>query len=406
MLSGEAEALAEDARGLSVDDHDVDDDASASSGPDEQAIPDLEDAADDAEEEEKEDVRAANASLPTGDDGEEETGSVAASEPDLEQRANPLQSNENDSRGAETADEEEQQPDIGVEVESEDDGDHEGHDQADGDSFASPSTPATSRSQSTQPQPKQQQLARGKRSKAKRAQKKYAEQDEEDRALAMQLLGSSRGQERKKAVEEDKTAREAKAQADRERRKAQHAKAAERERLRHERLEKAAAEGTADLEEGDEQSKEQLEQERRELLDIDRLVPYPQPGDELLAAIPVVAPWTAMARQKYKIKLQPGNVKKGKAVKEILGFWTTLDKKGPKVVDESSKDKERVWRRELDLLKEWRAEEVVGYVPVKGCRIVQGGGIGGGVGSGSAGGKGKGSAGAKGKSGGGGKKGR
>lgn len=405
MLSGEAEALAEDARGLSVDDHDLDDDASASSGPDEQAIPDLEDAADDAEEEKREDAQATNANLPTEDDGEEETRSVAASEPELEQRANPLQSNGNDSRGAETVDEEEQQPEIGVEVDSEDDGDHEGHDQADGDSFASPSTPATSRFQSTQPQPKQQQLARGKRSKAKRAQKKYAEQDEEDRALAMQLLGSSRGQERKKAVEEDKAAREAKAQADRERRKAQHAKAAERERLRHERLEKAAAEGTADLEEGDEQSKEQLEQERRELLDIDRLVPYPQPGDELLAAIPVVAPWTAMARQKYKIKLQPGNVKKGKAVKEILGFWTTLDKKGPKVVDESSKDKERVWRRELDLLKEWRAEEVVGYVPVKGCRIVQGGGIGGGVGSGSAGGKGKGSAGAKGKNGGG-KKGR
>ncbi|KIV83246.1 hypothetical protein PV11_05291 [Exophiala sideris] len=395
MLSGEAEALADDAQGLSLDEQDLAEEAEAASEQDEDAVPDLEDAADDAEEEEKEDAQATDVHV--GDDGEEddheETGSVAASEPG-EQRANPLQSNVHDSRGAGTADEEEQEPEVEVEVES--DGDHEQEgdddDEADGESSAQPSTPATPGS-GVHPKPKQQQLSRGKRSKAKRAQKKYAEQDEEDRALAMELLGSARGQERKKAVEDDKAAREAKAQADRERRKAQHAKAAEKERLRHERLEKAAADGNTDLAEDDEQSKEQLEQERLELLNIDRLVPFPQPGDELIAAVPIVAPWTAMARQKYKIKLQPGNMKKGKAVKEILGFWVALDKKGPKVVDESSRDKERVWRREIDLFKEWRPEEVVGYVPVKGCRIVQGGGIGtrpNVKGKGAAGGKGKG----------------
>ncbi|KAI1612948.1 translation factor [Exophiala viscosa] len=401
MLSGEAEALADDAQGLSLDEHDLADEAETASGQDEDVVPDLEDAADDAEDEEKEDAQATNGHI--RDDGEEDdyedTGSVAASEAG-EPRTNPLQSNGNGNRGASTAEEEEQQPNIEVGVESEDDHDQEGdtNDEADGDSYAHPSTPAT-RSEA-QAKPKQQQLARGKRSKAKKAQKKYAEQDEEDRALAMELLGSARGQERKKAVEEDKAAREAKAQADRERRKAQHAKAAEKERMRHERLEKAAADGNTDLAEDDEQSKEQLEQERRELLDIDRLVPRPQPGDELIAAIPMVAPWTAMTRQKYKIKLQPGNMKKGKAVKEILGFWTALDKKGPKVVDETSRDKERVWRRELDLFKEWRPEEVVGYVPVKGCRIVQGGGIGtrpNVKGKGAAGGKGKGGGGKKGR---------
>lgn len=407
MLPGEADALENDVKGLSLDDEEF---SEAESSDDQQGqVPvDVEDAANNAEEEEKEDAHAIGADETRDVDHQEdndgdEDGSVAASETE-DRRSNPLQ-NWNDSRG-QAPDTQGDEPEAEVEIDSDhSDDEHDEESLAntpDGESSTRPSTPALAPA-NPQAQPKQRRLARGKRTKAKRAQKKYAEQDEEDRVLAMQLLGSERGQDRKKAMEEEKAAREAKAQADRERRKAQHAQAAEKERLRHERLEKAAAEGTHVLDENDEQSKEQLEQERRELLDIDRLVPVPQPGDELMAAIPVVAPWTAMTRQKYKIKLQPGGMKKGKAIKEILGFWTGLDKKGPKVVDEANRDKERAWRRELDLLKEWRMEEVVGYVPVKGCRIVQGGGMGGGSGA-----KGKGSAGGgKGKGkGGGGKKGR
>lgn len=393
MLSGEAEVLAADAQGLSLDDHDELHDK------DEDAIPDLEDAAGEGGDEMKQDSQVVDGVDDWID--AEDNGSVAGSEPN-EQRSNPLQMNSSNNRSSDSVDGGWGDPEVQIEVDDEDK-DEDDHDE-EGPEDNSPQPPASTSLQ-VQPTPKQKPLSRGKRSKAKRAQKKYAEQDEEDRELAMQLLGSNRGQDRKKAAEEDKAAREAKAQADRERRKAQHAKAAERERLRHERLEKAAAEGGADLDADDELSREQLEQERRELLDIDRLVPFPQPGDELIAAIPVVAPWTAMPRYKYKIKLQPGSVKKGKAVREILGFWSTLDKKGPKVVDEASKDKERVWRRELDLMKDLRVEEVVGYVPVKGCRIVQGGGIGGGLGGGNAGSKGKGVAGGRGK-GGGGKKGR
>ncbi|KAK5430228.1 hypothetical protein LTR34_005955 [Exophiala xenobiotica] len=410
MLSGEAEALEADAQGLSLDEDNAVDDEDASQY--NEPVPDLEDAANDAEEEEKDDDRAADVDGSVDEDNTEVDGhdnaSVAASEPE-EQRSNPLQLLQDNGRSLAPADEGKAEPELEVEVDAEDkssdDDDKEAGDETPDEDSSKPTSTPTSTQSNPQTKPKQQQLARGKRSKAKRAQKKYAEQDEEDRALAMRLLGSARGQEHKKAAEEDKATREAKAQADRERRKAQHAKAAEKERLRQERLEKAGTEGAAELNADDELSKEQLEQERRELLDIDRLVPYPAPGDELLAAIPVVAPWMAMARYKYKIKLQPGNVKKGKAVREILGFWSTLDKKGPKVVDESSRDKERVWRRELDLFKDWGVEEVVGYVPVKGCRIVQGGGIGGGLGGGSAGTKGKGGAGSKGK-GGGGKRGR
>lgn len=154
-----------------------------------------------------------------------------------------------------------------------------------------------------------------------------------------------------------------------------------------------------------------LAQEASDHISIDLLVPAPEPGDEVLAAIPVVAPWTAMARSKYKVKLQPGGMKKGKAVKEIVGMWTGLGAKGRKVLDESNSDRERAWSKEVEMIKGWRVEEVVGSVPVKGCRVVQGGGLLGVVGGGG-GGKGGGKAtSGKGKSGGGqggkgGKKGR
>lgn len=422
MLSGEAEVLANDARGLSIDDQDLSQEVEDTPSAQDQAIPDIEDAAEDAEKELHEDDQAASdgggVQLSDEDnDGEDDKASNAASEADDDYRSNPLQTT-GESKTTSDSDKGE----VDIEAESEHESDEEVtrsdiHSSTPGESSTRTSTPVSSTT-NAKPGPKQQALARGKRTKAKRAQKKYAEQDDEDRALAMQLLGSNRAQERKAEAEVDKAAREAKAQADKERRKAQHAKAAEKERLRRERLEKAAAEGASGqqdvsgtaLDEDDELSKEQLEQERRELLDIDRLVALPEPGDELIAAIPVVAPWTALARQKYKIKLQPGAVKKGKVVREILGFWTSLATRGPKVVDENSREKEKVWRRELDLLKDWRVEEVVGYVPVKGARIVQGGGIGGGVGSGGGNAKGKGgSGGAKGKGksgGGGGKKGR
>lgn len=387
MLSGEAEALEKDARGLSIDDQESSDEEEDVPSSQDRAIPDLEDVADDAEEEIDEDdqVASAGGGVKLGDhdkDEDDDRASTVASETGDDYRSNPLQ----------TMSKEKTTPDsekaiIEIEAESDHDSDEE-EEGAGGEPETLTSTPdgtstpaSSSTNTNTKPAPKQQPLSRGKRTKAKRAQKKYADQDEEDRALAMQLLGSNRAAERKAEAEVDKAARDAKIQADKERRKAQHAKAAEKERLRRERLEKAAAEGhtgadAVALDEDDELSKEQLEQERRELLDIDRLVALPEPGDELMAAIPVVAPWTALARQKYKVKLQPGTVKKGKVVREILGFWGSLATRGPKVVDENSREKEKVWRRELDLLKDWRVEEVVGYVPVKGARIVQGGGAG------------------------------
>jgi hypothetical protein len=208
----------------------------------------------------------------------------------------------------------------------------------------------------------------------------------------MQLLGSAKAQEKKEAATVDKAARDAKIAADKERRRAQHEKSAQAERIRQEKL--AAGEVPDDLE----QDEEVAEQERLELANLDAFVGTPVPGDEIVAALPVVAPWSALGKCKYKTKLQPGSVKKGKAVREIVTRWTEAGKLGPKVVDESQQDKERVWPREIECIKAWRVEEIIGLLPVGKVRVVQGGGLGGGTagGAGGAGGKGKGGSGARG----------
>ena len=51
---------------------------------------------------------------------------------------------------------------------------------------------------------------------------------------------------------------------------------------------------------------------------LDQLTGMPKAGDELLCALPVVAPYTTLASYKYSIKLLPGTQKKGKAYKQAI----------------------------------------------------------------------------------------
>ena len=354
MVSGEAENLDAEARGLSLGENDAlgQETTAEKAG----AVTDIEEAGEQGEEEVQEDEEAAQS---VAEDDEAESDHEQQDEES--NRANPLQTKHIPHMSGALDDDGNAGPPSAADHSSSS-GEEEDEPEA-----ASTSTPASS-APSTQAS-KPAQLARGKRSKAKRAAKRYAEQDDEDRALAMTLLGSAKAEQHKFEVEEDKAARQAKSDADKDRRRKQHQQAAEREHKRQQRIE------AGEVGEDEEQDAEQLEQERAEHVKIDLLVPAPEPGDELIAAIPVVAPWQAMARMKYKVKLQPGSAKKGKAVKEIMGMWTGLASKGRKVVDEENRDRERVWNREVELIKSWRMEEVVGSVPVKGCRVVQGGGL-------------------------------
>jgi len=219
-------------------------------------------------------------------------------------------------------------------------------------------------------------LPRGKRTKAKKRASKYAEQDEEDRELAMRLLGSKAGQDAAAAEAEAKKAKEQEAIAQKQRRREQHLHAQalglaaeEARRTAHEAEATGAIEETA----ADDEST------KLELAGLDAFIGRPLPGDELLEAIPVCAPWSALANYKYKVKLQPGSTKKGKAVKEILGRWDAAFK-NPKTIDNTSQDPDFIWPREIGLIKGWKEAEIYGVVHVGKVRVMMAGGGGGGGG--------------------------
>ncbi|KAJ5171907.1 hypothetical protein N7492_004500 [Penicillium capsulatum] len=240
------------------------------------------------------------------------------------------------------------------------------------------------------PEPPRSAPTRGKRAKEKRAAAKYAQQDDEERELALRLLGAGKGKAAKAAqAAEAKAQREREAEAQRQRRRAQHERAAAAEQKRQALF---AENGTDDYNE------ETAAAEAADMSWIPALVGTPSPDDEILAAIAVCAPWGALGRYKYKVKLQPGTVKKGKAVKEIVGRWVSETTTG-KVKKEHAEDAgiprvdaERLRAREGDLLKGWKDTEIINSMPVGKVRIMTSG-----SGGGNAGGdKGKSKGGAKG----------
>ena len=208
---------------------------------------------------------------------------------------------------------------------------------------------------------------RGKRAKAKKAAAKYADQDEEDRQIAMKLLGSRAAEEKREAEAAERAAKKETTEEARARRRAQHEKR-QKEGLEAEEIRRL------NLEEGVE---ELGEEESAALTQLDALVGTPLPGDEILEAIPICAPWSALSKYKYKAKMQPGQQKKGKALREILGRWVK-DASDSKKVDEQGEDTEKIWPREAELIKGWKEAEVVGIIPVKSVRVMMSGGAAGG----------------------------
>jgi hypothetical protein len=234
-------------------------------------------------------------------------------------------------------------------------------------------------------QPKQNKPVRGKRGKAKKAAQKYADQDDEDRQLAMEILGSKAAEEKRDAEEEEKAKKAESAEAAKERRRLQHEKA-QREGLEAEEIRRL------NLEEGIEALDEE---ESTAVTQLDAYVGTPLAGDELLEAIPVCAPWAALAKYKYKVKLQPGAQKKGRAIREIMDSWSKAGAVS-KWVDPSMTDTERIWPRELELIKNWKDVEVIGVLPVSKVRVMMSGGAHGSGGGSGGGQKGKGKRGGKG----------
>ncbi|OJJ50580.1 hypothetical protein ASPZODRAFT_148071 [Penicilliopsis zonata CBS 506.65] len=217
---------------------------------------------------------------------------------------------------------------------------------------------------------------RGKKGKAKKGSTKYADQDDEERELALRLVGAKSAKaEKAAAAVATKANQEREREAQKQRRRAQHERAAEAEKKRQALFENGAA--------ADDYDEETAAAEAADLAWLPALIGTPRPEDEILAAIPVCAPWAALGRSKYRVKLQPGAVKKGKAVKEIIGRWvaeTTTGKVKKEHAEDAGLDRataEALRAREGELLKGWREAECINLVPVGKVRIMIAGGAGG-----------------------------
>ncbi|XP_047536851.1 ribosome quality control complex subunit NEMF homolog [Vanessa atalanta] len=194
----------------------------------------------------------------------------------------------------------------------------------------------------TQKEQKQQEIKkeekqgpkRGQKSKLKKIKEKYKNQDDEDRALMMELL------------KPDKSAKDSK-KAQKQITKGGKSKAASR-------LPKIPQPVPVLLEaESDgEEPEPELEQSAPDA-DIEmlcQLTGCPLPEDELLFAVPVVAPYSSLHNYKFKVKLTPGSNKRGKAAKTAVQVFLRDKNSSP---------------RERDLLKAVKEENVARNFPGK-----------------------------------------
>lgn len=167
---------------------------------------------------------------------------------------------------------------------------------------------------------------RGQRSKMKKM-KKYRDQDEEEREMRMRLLqsaGNNTDQKKGKTVKKDGkevkgkgigTKPSAKPRACNQPREESEAHITQQDQLHTEDI------ITNKEENQDEEDEDESSQIADDLNIINTLTAIPVAEDELLYTIPMVAPYTAMANFKYKVKLTPGPGKKGKACKTAVALF-------------------------------------------------------------------------------------
>ena len=54
--------------------------------------------------------------------------------------------------------------------------------------------------------------------------------------------------------------------------------------------------------------------------ELNKLTGKPHPEDLLLSAVPVCAPYQTLSQYTYRVKLTPGNMKRGKVLKTMLRY--------------------------------------------------------------------------------------
>ncbi|BFG14879.1 hypothetical protein CerSpe_011530 [Prunus speciosa] len=66
------------------------------------------------------------------------------------------------------------------------------------------------------------------------------------------------------------------------------------------------------------------EEEKEKLNDVDYLTGNPLPSDILLYAVPVCGPYSSVQSYKYRVKITPGSVKRGKAAKTAMNLFSHM----------------------------------------------------------------------------------
>ncbi|XP_012542705.2 nuclear export mediator factor NEMF homolog [Monomorium pharaonis] len=172
-------------------------------------------------------------------------------------------------------------------------------------------------------------LKRGQKGKLKKMKEKYKDQDEEDRRLSMLVLQSAG------AAKEDKRKNRAKdSSGPKQGKKKTNPKPNIPPQSTH-MMDNVDDEDTGPIPEVDM---------------LDQLTGKPFSEDELLFAVPVVAPYNTLQNYKFKVKLTPGIGKRGKAAKTAIAVFL--------------RDKE-ISSREKDLLKAIKDETIARNIPGK-----------------------------------------
>lgn len=193
---------------------------------------------------------------------------------------------------------------------------------------------------------------RGKKGKLRKMAEKYSQQDEEEKLLRMKALGTLKGQERKEE-EAKKELLEQQKRDEQQRLYLERKKERElQQRLKHEKNNKSNLNTVV--------KKEKIDME--ELLN--ELSPTITHEDKIYHAIPMFAPWSALQKLRYRVKIQPGNTKKGKALQEIMQYLTT------RPTDPSEHDRIYDWDREHEILKGLKDSELLGSLYVGKVKVL------------------------------------
>ncbi|XP_063983197.1 ribosome quality control complex subunit NEMF homolog [Diachasmimorpha longicaudata] len=189
-----------------------------------------------------------------------------------------------------------------------------------------PGRPAAEKAEGEKPK-ETSGLKRGQRARLKKIKEKYKDQDEEDRKLLMEVLKPDG------AAKEDKRKKNKNSQGQ---------KVQQRQKKT----------GSAPIQ----QKPQNIDNDDEDVgpapeMDmLDQLTGKPVDEDELLFAVPVIAPYGTLNNYKFKVKLMPGTGKRGKAAKTAISVFL--------------RDK-TITTREKDLLKAVKEETIARNIPGK-----------------------------------------